>query len=144
VVFTTTLVTALLLSLPHGWHEWRADPHVRSTCDPVLLLVAGSERPRLDRAGWRAPRRVLVLVFVEVDHVNHPVGPLPRPRRFHVPWSHLQPLAGCCGTPASRGWVTWFRQGRQVLGYLVFAGPGVSAGRRAATERMLDSLRVRA
>jgi hypothetical protein len=142
-VFTTTLVTALVLALPHGWHEWRADPNVHSTCDPALLMVAGSERPRLGPEGWRAPRRGQVLVFVEVDHTNARRGQVARPRHFHVPWSQLQPLAGCCGTPSSRGWVMWFRQGRHVLGYFVFAGRGVSAARRATTERMLDSLRLR-
>jgi hypothetical protein len=91
---------------------------------------------------WLAPKRGQVLVFVEVDHVNKPVGPLRRPRHFHVPWSHLQPLEGCCDTPAAPGVTFWFRQHGHLLGYLVFAGPGTTAATRRATERMLDSLQV--
>jgi hypothetical protein len=31
---------------------------------------------------------------------------------------------------------------RHLLGFIVFAGPGVSVARQHATERMLDSLRL--
>lgn len=141
-MFTTTLVTALVLALPHGWHTWRADPHVRSSCDPALLLVAGSEAPGLGPAGWRAPRRGQVLVLVEVDHTNHPAGPLPRPRRFHVPWAHLQRLAGCCGTPAARGAVFSFRERGHLLTVILVAGRRVPTARRLAAERLLDSVRL--
>ena len=142
-MFTTTLVTALVLALPHGWHAWRADPAVHSTCDPALLMVAGSERPRLGPAGWRAPHRGHVMVLVEVDHTNRPLGPLSRPHHFHVPWSHLERLEGCCGTPAARGVVFWFRERRHLLGVIVVAGRDVPTVRRRATERMLASLRLR-
>jgi hypothetical protein len=92
---------------------------------------------------WIAPGPGQVLVFIDDDHVNKPAGALRRPRHFQVPWRHLQPLEGCCGTPDWRGWVTWFRIRRQLLGFIVFAGPGVSATRQHATEQMLDSLRLR-
>jgi hypothetical protein len=142
-MFTTTLVTALVLALPHGWHEWRADPQLRTTCDPALLAVAGSARPRLGPAGWRMPGRGQVLVFVEADHTNHPSGPLPRPRRFHVPWTHLQRLEGCCGLPAARGAIFSFRERGHLLDVVVVAGREVPAARRRATERLLEGLRLR-
>jgi len=142
-VFSAALVASLVLAVPHGWHALRANPALKASCDPVELMIVGSQRPRLGAHGWRAPGPGQVLVFVEVDHVNKPVGALRRPRHFRVPWQHLQPLEGCCGTPGSRGWITWFRERGHVLGFIVFAGPSVSAARQRATERMLDSLRLR-
>lgn len=142
-MFSAALVASLVLAVPHGWHTIRADAALKASCDPVELMVVGSQQPRLGAEGWRAPGRGEVLVVVEVDHVNTPAGALPRPRHFRVPWRHLQSLEGCCGTPGSRGWMTWFRERGHLLGFLVFAGPGVSAARERATERMLDSLRVR-
>jgi hypothetical protein len=142
-VFSAALVTALVLAVPHGWHAVRANPSVRSTCDPVELIAVGSQAPRLGPEGWRAPRRGQVLVLVEVDHVNHPAGPLRRPAHFQVAWTHLQRLAGCCGTPAGRGVTFWFRQQGHLLGYVVVAGRNVPLARQRATERLLDSLRIR-
>jgi hypothetical protein len=142
-VFSASLVASLVLAVPHGWHTIRASPAVKASCDPVQLMVVGSRRPRLGKEGWRAPGSGQVLVFVEDDHVNKPTGALRRPRHFRVPWQHLQPLEGCCGTPGSRGWVTWFRMRRHLLGFIVFAGRGMSVARQHATERMLDSLRLR-
>lgn len=142
-VFSAALVASLVLTVPHGWHTIRATPSLKGSCDPVELMVVGSQQPRLGPNAWRAPGGGQVLVFVEEDHVNSAVGALRRPRHFRVPWRHLQPLEGCCGTPGSRGWVTWFPERGHLLGFIVFAGPGVSAGRQRATERMLDSLRLR-
>ena len=139
-VFSAALVSALVLAVPHGWHTVKVNPKLRAACDPVTLMVVGSARPTLGRDGWRAPARGQVLVFVEVDHVNKPHGPMRRPHHFHVPWSHLQPLEGCCGTPGTRGTTFWFREHGHLLGYIVFAGRGTSAATRRATERMLDSL----
>ena len=142
-VFSAALVSALVLAVPHGWHTIRMNPTLKAGCDPVTLLVVGSARPTMGRDGWRGPARGQVLVFVEDDHVNKPVGPMHRPRHFHVPWTHLQPLEGCCGTPATRGTTFWFREHGHLLGYIVFAGAGTTAKTRRATERMLDSLRIR-
>lgn len=141
-MFSAALVTSLLLAVPHGWHELRTSPTLQAGCDPVTLLVVGSQPPVLGREGWRRPGRGQVLVFVEEDHVNKPVGPLKRPSHFRVPWSHLSPLEGCCGTPGGPGFMVWFRERRHLLGYLVFAGGGTTAATRRATERMLDSLRL--
>jgi len=140
-MFSAALVTALALTVPHGWHEVRADPHVRSTCDPVELIAIGSQPPRLGPEGWRAPRRGQVLVLLYVDHVN-PVRSAPlRPVRFHVPWTRLGRLAGCCGTPVGRGATFSFRDGGHLLRYVIVAGRAVSPARRRVTERLLDSLR---
>ena len=142
-VLSAALAASLVLAVPHGWHMIRANPALKASCDPVELMVVGSHQTQLGKDGWRAPGRGEVLVFVEEDHVNKPIGPLRRPRHFRVPWRHLKPLEGCCGTPGSRGWVKWFRERGHVLGFLVFAGQDVPAARRHATERMLDSLRLR-
>jgi len=141
-VFGAALLTSLLLAVPHGWHELRTSAALRASCDPVTLLVVGSETPVLGRDGWRRPRRGQVLVFVEEDHVNKPAGPLKRPRHFRVPWSRLPQLEGCCGTPGGAGFMVWFRERGHLIGYLVFAGPGTTDATRRATERMLDSLRL--
>lgn len=142
-MFSAALVTALVLAVPHGWHTLRMNPKLKAGCDPVTLMVVGSERPVLGAEGWRAPRRGQVLVFVEVDHTNHPAGPMRRPRHFHVPWRHLGMLEGCCGLPGAHGTTFWFRERGHLLGYVVVAGPGTTAATRRATERMLDSLRLR-
>ena len=142
-MFSAALVTALVLAVPHGWHTLRMNPKLKATCDPVTLMVVGTERPVLGDEGWRVPRRGQVLVFVEVDHTNRPSGPMRRPRDFHVPWRHLSTLEGCCGLPSGAGWAFWFRERGHLLGYVVVAGPGTTAATRRATERMLDSLRVR-
>ena len=142
-MFSAALVTSLLLAVPHGWHELRMSPTLKAGCDPLTLLVVGSRPPVLGPGGWRRPGRGQVLVFVEEDHVNKPVGPLKRPRHFRLPWSHLDSLEGCCGTPGGPGYIVWFRQRGHFLGYLVFAGPGTTAATRRATERMLDSLRFK-
>jgi hypothetical protein len=141
-VFSAALVSSLVLAVPHGWHTLRMSPKLKAACDPVTLMVVGSQRPTLGRDGWRAPRRGEVLVFVEVDHVNKPVGPR-RPRHFRVPWRHLGRLEGCCGLPSAPGTTFWFREHGHLLGYVVVAGPRTTAATRRATERMLDSLRLR-
>jgi len=100
-VFSAALVTSLLLAVPHGWHELRTSPTLQAGCDPVTLLVVGSQPPVLGREGWRRPGRGQVLVFVEEDHVNKPVGPLKRqlsnmvtnitanaPKKMHL-WSSV-------------------------------------------------------
>ena len=142
-MFSAALVSSLVLLVPHGWHSLRMSPTVHATCDPVTLMVAGSREPTMGRLGWRAPARGQVLVLDEVDHVNEPAGPMRRPRHFHVPWSRLQLLAGCCGTPRSPGATFWFRQQGHLMGLVVLAGRGTTAATRRATERMLDSLRLR-
>jgi hypothetical protein len=134
-------VAGLQLTLPAGWHGMTFDPRL-STCDPSTLAVAGTATPRIGSKGWTLPGRGQVLVFVEEDHVNKPVGDLRRPARFHIPWTRLQRLEGCCGLPAARGATIWFRQRRRYLGFLVYAGPGVSSATRHATQRLLDSLVV--
>jgi hypothetical protein len=108
-------------------------------------MVVGSGPIGIDSTtgAWLRPTRGHVLVFVEVDHVSNPAGALRRPRHFHVPWSHLQPLEGCCDTPGGPGATFWFRQGGHVLGYIVYAAAGTTAATRRRTERMLDSLRIR-
>jgi hypothetical protein len=136
-------VAGLQLTLPAGWHGRTFDPKL-AVCDPATLMVAGTTEPRVNAKGdWAVPRRGQVLVFVEEDHVNTPTGNLRRPRRFHLPWSRFTRHEGCCGLPAARGAIVWFRERRRLLGFVVVAGPGVSAETRAQTERLLDSLRVR-
>jgi hypothetical protein len=142
-VFSAALVTSLALAVPHGWHALRMSPALEASCDPVTLMVVGTKKPTLGPLGWRAPRRGQVLVFVEVDHVNKPAGPMPRPRHFHVPWTHLAQLEGCCGLPSAPGATFWFRERGHLLGYVVVAGAGTTRATRIATERGLDSLRVR-
>ena len=132
----------LQLALPHGWHGLTFNPKL-ATCDPATLAVVGTEMPRLTSKGWALPRHDQVLVFVEEDHVNKPVGDLRRPAHFHVKWGHFDRLEGCCGLPGARGQTIWFRQDGRYLGFIVYAGRGVSAATRAKTEHLLDSLRVR-
>lgn len=135
-------VAGLQLTLPAGWHGTTFDPRL-STCDPNTLAVVGTAVPRVRSSGWARPGRGQVLVFLEEDHVNKPVGDLRRPTRFHIRWTRFQRLEGCCGLPAARGATIWFRQRRRYLGFLVYAGPGVSTKTRRATERLLDSLVLR-
>jgi hypothetical protein len=135
-------VAGLQLTLPAGWHGVTFDPRL-SACDPNTLAVVGTAPPRVGSNGWARPGRGQVLVFVEEDHVNKPVGDLRRPARFQIPWTRFQRLEGCCGLPAERGATIWFRQRRRYLGFLVYAGPGVSTATRRATEQLLDSLVVR-
>jgi len=134
------IAAALSLAVPSGWHVAR-DP---SDCDPVEHLEISSAPIRHTKGGELAgPARGQVLVLVMEDHVNKPVGPLRRPVHFRVPWGNMHRLEGCCGTPSSRGSLLWFRQRGRYLGFIVYAGPGTTTATRQATERMLDSLRVR-
>lgn len=131
----------LQLALPHGWDGLTMNPKL-ATCDPMTLAVVGTAQPRITSNGWVHPGPGQVLVFVEEDHVNKPVGNLRRPARFDIHWGHFDRLEGCCGLPAMRGQTIWFRQDGRYLGFIVYAGRDVSAKTRAATQRLLDSLRV--
>ncbi|HEX5450537.1 MAG TPA: hypothetical protein VFW85_10830 [Gaiellaceae bacterium] len=131
----------LQLALPHGWHGLTTNPKL-ATCDPMTLAVVGTRQPRITSSGWVRPAAGQVLVFVEEDHVNKPYGNLRRPERFRIHWDHFDRLEGCCGLPAMRGQTIWFRQGGRYLGFIVYAGRGVSTKTRAATQRLLDSFRV--
>lgn len=134
-------VAGLHLVLPHGWHGLTFDPRT-SACDPATVAVIGTAEPRVTSAGWALPRRGQVLVFLEVDHVNKPVGDLRRPRHFRIPWGRFRRLEGCCNLPAARGAPLWFRERGRYLGFIVFAGRDVPGRTRAQTQRLLDSLRV--
>lgn len=131
----------LQLAVPHGWHAIRFDPKL-ATCDPAALAVVGTQQPRLTSRGWVLPKPGQVLVFVEEDHVNKPIGDLRRPAHFRIRWGHFTPLAGCCNSPAAPAQMIWFRQNSRYLGFIVYAGRNVPARTRAATQRLLDSLRV--
>jgi hypothetical protein len=142
-VGTLALVfVGLQLALPHGWHGLTLNPKL-ATCDPATLAVVGTNTPNLTSRGWSLPRHGQMLVFVEEDHLNKPYGSLRRPAHFHVTWGHFDRLEGCCGLPAVRGQTIWFRQNGRYLGFIVYAGRGVSAATRAKTEHLLDSLQVR-
>jgi hypothetical protein len=46
-VFSAALVLSLVLAVPHGWHTIRANPALKGSCDPVELMVVGSQQPQL-------------------------------------------------------------------------------------------------
>ena len=115
----------LSVRVPAGWRGAAAS----SDCDPT-------ERLRIV-----APRGTVVVLVLE-DHVNHPVGDLRRPARFHVPWDRLTRLEGCCGTPAGPGYLRWFRRRGRLIGVLVHPRGSPPPPVRAQTDALLDSLLV--
>jgi hypothetical protein len=140
LAFTPVHTHGVTLDVPTGWHVVHAAP---GYCDPQQLLVVSSAPIRHTKSGnMTAPTRRQVLVTVLEDHVNKPVGDLRRPRHFAIDWQTTREIAPCCGSPDGPASMHWFRQGGRYLGFIVYNGRGVPTARRAATEHMLDSLRL--
>jgi hypothetical protein len=130
------------VDVPKGWHVTRAAP--AGYCDPERLLVVSSAPIRHARNGnIAAPARGQVIVAVLEDHAYKPAGNLRRPRHFAIDWQSTREIAPCCGTPDGPASMHWFEQEARYIGFIVYIGRGVPAGRRAATEQMVDTLQVR-
>jgi hypothetical protein len=140
LAFTPVHTHGVTLDVPTGWHVARAAP---GYCDPQQLLIVSSAPISHTKSGnIAAPSRGQVLVTVLEDHVNKPVGDLRRPRHFAIDWQTTREIVPCCGSPDGPASMHWFRQRGRYLGFIVYIGRDVPAGRRAATEHMLDSLRL--
>ena len=128
------------VDVPAGWHVTRAAP---GYCDPERLLVVSSAAIRSAKNGnIAAPARGQVIVAVLEDHAYKPAGDLRRPRHFAIDWQSTREIAPCCGTPDGPASMHWFKEGGRYIGFIVYIGRGVTASHRAATERMVDGLRL--
>jgi hypothetical protein len=58
-VFAATLVTALVLAVPHGWHTIKSNPKLHGSCDPVTLGYMVFAGPGTTVATQRATERML-------------------------------------------------------------------------------------
>jgi hypothetical protein len=138
--FTPVHTHGLTIDVPAGW-QIAHDAH--GYCDPERLLVVSSAPIRHAKNGnIAAPARGQVIVAVLEDHAFKPAGDLRRPLHFAIDWQSTHEIVPCCGTPDGPASMHWFRQGGRYLGFIVYIGRDVPTARRAATEHMLDSLRL--
>jgi hypothetical protein len=123
--------------------DWQIAHDAHGYCDPEKLLLVSSAPIRHAKNGnIAAPARGQVIVAVLEDHAFKPGGDLRRPGHFAIDWQSTREIAPCCGTPDGPASMHWFRQGGRYLGFIVYIGRSVPAARRAATEHMVDSIRL--
>lgn len=130
------------LRIPAGW---QAETAKVVTCDPERLIVASSRPIRIGpNAGLPSPHAGAVLVVLLEDRYrqDRPPGNLHRPRHFVVTWHHLTHIKPSCGLPASPAYMRYFKTHGRYLGFIVYPGGAVTAKTRAATLRLMDSLRL--
>jgi hypothetical protein len=128
------------LRIPTGWH---AVVSRTPACDPERLIVASSAPLRITASGTvRSPARGEVTILLLEDIKFRPANPVSRPARFSVRWDELQNITSICGNPKTPAFMTWFRDHRRYIGFIVYPHGNVPSATRTSALAVMDSLRV--